>query len=137
MTILAVDHGTTYIGLALSDPENIVARPLVVYTHTSGEQDAVRVAEAADNAGASLILLGAPTNALGEHLHKSTRTSRFASKLRKHTTLRIHLWDESDSTVRAHQILTTHHKRRKPPNISLHSIAAAVILQDFLDTHAN
>ena len=42
MKILAVDHGTTYIGLALSDPEGIVARPLPVYAHISRQRDAAR-----------------------------------------------------------------------------------------------
>lgn len=136
MTILAIDHGTTYIGLALSDPDNLVARPLDVYTHTSGKHDAARIVDAAHNEGASLILLGTPTNSSGDKLDTSTRINRFASTLKHHTAIPIYLWDESGTTVRAQKLLDAYKQRKKPSHISIHSIAAAVILQDYLDAHA-
>ncbi|MCH2539988.1 MAG: Holliday junction resolvase RuvX [Anaerolineales bacterium] len=137
MTILAIDHGTNHIGIALSDPDNIVARPLDVYTHTSGKKDAARIVATAQTKEASLILLGTPTNSTGEKVRTSTRINRFASTLQNHTVIPVLLWDESGSTVRAHQILATYKQRKKPSHISIHSIAAAVILQDYLDAHAN
>ena len=137
MTILAIDHGTKHIGIALSDPDRIVARPLAVYAHTSRKNDAARIVATAHQEDVSLIILGTPTNSAGEKVPTSTRTNRFASTLENHTAIPVLLWDESGSTVRARQIYAANNQRKLSSPISIHSIAAAVILQDYLDAHAN
>ena len=136
MRILAVDHGDAYIGLALSDPDGIIARPLPECSHVSRERDAATVARTAEREGASTILLGAPSDSDGEPGKATRRVVRFAAALKKHTSLPVIYWDESHTTIRAIQIARGLSVRTKRSSLSTHSIAAAVILQDYLDAHA-
>ena len=136
MTILAVDHGSTFIGLAISDPDHIVARPLAAFAHISRKEDAAHVAKTSKDTGASAILLGTPTDSQGTIVNCNTPINRFVAALKAHTPIPIYLWDESDSTFRAQEILGSRYSRQTRPNISLHSVAAAVILQDYLDAYA-
>ena len=137
MRILAVDHGEVYIGLALSDPDGIVARPLPEYSHVSRQRDAVIVARIAEREGASTILLGTPSDSEGEPGMATQRVIRFAAALKKYTSLPVKYWDESHTTIRAIQLSRGQSVRRKRSSLSTHSIAAAVILQDYLDAHAS
>ena len=136
MRILAVDHGDAYIGLALSDPDGIIARPLPEYSHVSRQLDAAIVARTAEREGASTILLGAPSDSEGEPGKATRRVARFAAALKKHTSLPVKYWDEPHTTIRAIQIARWLSARRNRSSLSTHSIAAAVILQDYLDAHA-
>jgi len=136
MKILAVDHGDVHIGLAICDASGIVARPLPEYLHVSRDQDAAAVALTARQAGAGTILLGAPTNSVGERGTENRKIRRFAATLKKHTSIPVKLWDESDTSVRAASLTRRRTARRKRKTYSAHSIAAAVILQDYLDSHA-
>jgi len=133
MRILAVDHGEIHIGLALSDPAGIVARPLPEHGHVSRGHDAAFVARTAKQEGVAAILVGTPTDATGDLGEAARRVRRFAAALKQCTPLPVHYWDESDSTTRATQISLQQPTQRKH---SIHSIAAAVILQEYLDAHA-
>ncbi|HJO33525.1 MAG TPA: Holliday junction resolvase RuvX [Anaerolineales bacterium] len=134
MRILAVDHGEIHLGLALSDQEGIVARPLPEHAHVSRWSDAAFVANTAKQEGVAAIVVGTPTDAAGDLGKAARRVRRFTAALKQCTTLPVQYWDESDSTTRATQI-SSHQSRRR--NHSIHSIAAAVILQDYLDAHAS
>jgi len=105
--------------------------------HVSRQSDAAAVARTAEKEDACLILVGIPTDSLGEQGPAGRRVRRFAAALRKYTSLPVKYWDESDSTVRASQLCRILSTRRKTPSLSTHSAAAAVILQDYLDTHAS
>ena len=133
MRILAGDHGEIHIGLALSDPAGIVARPLLERAHVSRRHDAAFVAITAKQEGVATILVGTPTDAAGDPSKAARRVRRFAAALKQCTPLPVHYWDESDSTTRATQISLQQPTQRKH---SIHSIAAAVILQEYLDAHA-
>ncbi|HCU98190.1 MAG TPA: hypothetical protein DGM69_02460, partial [Chloroflexi bacterium] len=47
-------------------------------------------------------------------------------------TIPIAFWDESDTSIRANQLQTKKNQSRQ----SIHAISAAIILQDYLDTHS-
>lgn len=136
MKILAVDHGLAHIGLAVSDPEGIVARPLPECRHVSRQLDAVMVASTAEKEGASIILLGAPTDSAGLPGNAARRVRRFGAALQKHTVLPVKYWDESHTSIRAAEFVRSKSSRKHTTSNITHSIAAAFILQDFLDAHA-
>ncbi|MFQ5410534.1 MAG: Holliday junction resolvase RuvX [Anaerolineales bacterium] len=128
MRHLAVDHGTRRIGLAASDESGVVARPLGVIRHVSRAQDAERVAASAAELGAVVIIVGLPRDSMGDIGPQARHVLRFVEALEKVTPLPVRLWDESYSTATARSI-----RRRGGRGQPLDALAAAALLQDFLD----
>jgi len=131
MRFMAIDHGTRHIGIAISDPTGIISRPLSTILHTSTKKDIQVITEITKSEGVDKIILGLATDSRGSSMQATKRNRRFIAALKHSTKLPLLFWDESDSTMRAHQITKSSRSTK-----SIHSIAAAVILQDYLDTHA-
>lgn len=137
MRILAVDHGQKRIGLAVSDETGTLARPLLVLKHIARAIDAAAVSAHAQEQGAAQIIVGASYNEEGELNPAGQSAARFAEALRLQTELPVLLWDESLTTQDARLVrLTTGAGRRKRSG-HLDDVAAAVLLQNYLDTHSN
>lgn len=132
MRILAVDHGQSRIGLAITDASGIVARPLKVIYHTARKQDAESVAATAAKNGADLIVIGLPTDSNGRIGPAASTVQRFGNFLKTITDIGVEYWDESYSTQRARELLRPNRRSAKQ---SVDAAAAAVILQDYIDTH--
>ena len=137
MRILAVDHGQKCIGLAISDETGTLARPLMVLKHVARAIDAAAVSAQAQEQGVAQIIVGASYNEEGELNPAGQSAARFAEALRLQTELPVLLWDESMTTQDARQVrLATGASRRKRSG-HLDDVAAAVLLQNYLDTHSN
>lgn len=126
--VLAVDPGERRIGLALSDPTRLLARPLQVLAHVSRPQDAQAIAEAAERHSASLILIGLALDQEGEAGPQARKALRLAEAVRSATDLPVETWDESGTTRMAIQ--------QGGDDDLLDARAAAFILQDYLDARA-
>ena len=135
MRILGVDPGEKKIGLALSDPTGLVARPLTTLTHTSRDDDAAHVAALAAEHRAEMILIGHALDAAGEPGPQARRAERLAEAIRQHTALPVDLHDESYSTQAAHQAMRASGKNRRARREQVHAVAAAALLQSYLDAH--
>lgn len=126
---MAVDPGEVRIGLAISDPLGVVARPLKVIEHTSRGDDAQRVAEEARLQGAELILVGVALDQDGQVGAQARRNLRLVRAIKEHTELPVRTWDESGTTRRAIEI--------GGEDDALDARAAAVLLQEYLDVQAD
>lgn len=133
MRILAVDHGEKRIGLALSDPTATIANPLTVIQHVSRAIDAAQVAALAAEHGAGLIVVGQSFDEDGRPNQAGRRAARFAEALRQQTGLPVELWDESFSTQTARAARLQMGVSRKKRAGHLDELAAAVILQSYLE----
>lgn len=133
MIALALDPGERRIGVAISDPEGRHARPLTVVEHASKDQDLARVAEVAARFGAEVIVVGLPLNMDGTAGPGARRARRFAAQLKHRVGAEVHLWDERLTTFEADQQMVeaglSPERRRELRD----AVAAAVILQDYLD----
>ena len=119
MRVLGVDFGLRHLGIALSDEEGILARPLRVLHVTSVRQAPAAVAEVAAEADAETIVVGVPLGLEGEERREEVRrVQRFAHALRKVSGLDVFLTDESLSSREAE---------------GEHARSAAIILQRWLD----
>ena len=146
MRILGVDHGERRIGLAISDESELLARPLTVLIHRSRVQDASAIAALAAAEGAGRIVVGLPVSpsaSAGEG-SQARRVRRWAAALGEAFPMPIEFWDESHSTAEAAAIrgdATGHRARRRRRRKAVHAqeaedaVAAAVILQSYLDAH--
>jgi putative Holliday junction resolvase len=137
MRILAIDYGSTRIGLALSDPTGTLARPLPFLPAKGDAKLAREIAEMAKKQEAELILLGLPRNMDGSSGEAAIRVQAFAAALRQATAIRVQLIDERLSTVQASRQLQEAGKNTRQQRGQIDSEAAAVLLQGYLDTQQN
>jgi putative Holliday junction resolvase len=134
MRVLAVDHGQKNLGLALSDETGSLARPLGVLAHISKLVDAAQVAERAVVLEAGLIIVGVSYDEAGEPNAAGRRAMNFAEILRQQTDLPVELWDESLTTQDARAARIASGAPRKKRAGHLDDVAAAVLLQNYLDS---
>jgi putative Holliday junction resolvase len=133
MRIMAVDYGHVRFGLALSDESGTLARPLLVLPHASRVVDAAQVAELAVTHAAGQIVVGVSYDEDGRLNTAGHTAARFAEALRQQTALPVLLWDESLTTQDARAARLAMGVSRKKRSGHLDEVAAAVLLQNFLD----
>jgi putative holliday junction resolvase len=133
LRILAVDHGEKRLGLAISDPTGMLAKPLMVIEHVSRMIDAAQVAQIASQNQAGLLVIGQSFNEEGDPNPAGRRAARFAEVLRTQTQIPIVLWDESFSTQDARALRVELGVGRKRRSGHLDDLAAVMILQSYLD----
>ncbi len=131
---LGIDHGEKRIGIAISDETGTMARPLTIVRHVSKADDARRVVEVALTNGVGLIVVGQSTNEAGLPNLSGLRALRFAEVLRTMTELPILLWDESMSSQDAKASRLASGASRKKRATPVDSLAAAIMLQTYLDS---
>lgn len=136
MRILAVDPGEKRIGLAISDPTGTIANPLRVLKHVSRPIDAAAIAQIAQENEAGRIVVGQALDDEGEPTPASKRSERLAEAIRLQTELEVELWDESDSTQTARAARIEMGVARRKRRGHLDDLAAAVILQSYLDSQS-
>ncbi len=133
MRILAVDYGHKRIGFALSDETGTLAKPLYIVPHVSRVVDAAQVAERAASHDAGLIVVGVSYDEDGQLNTVGHSAARFAEALRQQTALPVILWDESLTTQDARAVRLAMGASRKKRAGHLDDVAAALLLQNYLD----
>jgi putative Holliday junction resolvase len=109
---------------------------LTVIQHISRAIDAAQVAALAAEHEAGLIVVGQSFDEDGRPNLAGRRAARFAEALRQQTSLPVELWDESFSTQQARAARLQMGVSRKKRAGHLDEMAAAVILQSYLDAHS-
>jgi putative Holliday junction resolvase len=137
MRILAVDHGQKNLGLALSDETGMLARPLTIFAHVSKLVDAAQVAAQAVEHAAACIIVGVSYDEAGDPNAAGRRAMNFAEILSTQTDLPVELWDESLTTQDARAARIASGAPRKKRAGHLDDVAAAVLLQNYLDNHSS
>ena len=137
MRILAIDHGSARIGLALSDPTGTLARPLPFVPVNKGDVKLAReIAALAAREQAELILLGLPRHMNGSLGEAAAKVQAFATALGHATKIPLKLIDERLTTVQASRQLQEAGKDTRKQRGHIDSEAAAVLLQGYLDSQA-
>ncbi len=133
MKILAVDPGEARIGLAISNEDVTISRPLTTLKHISRPENAARIAALAQEQGCSLIVVGTPLDSDGLVGPRARASLKLVDALRSVSTIPVETWDESGSSQEADQLVLTLGTSRKKRAVPKDALAAAIILQDFLD----
>ncbi len=134
MRILAIDPGEKRIGLAISDPSSTIASPLTVLKHVSRPIDAAAIAELAHQNQAGMIIIGKSLDEDGSPTPSSRRADRLAEAIRQQCDIPLTTWDESFSTQVARQARIEMGTSRRKRTGHMDDLAAAVILQSYLDS---
>jgi len=130
--ILALDVGDRRIGIALSDTTQMIATPHSVYTRVGWGPDVKHIQKLYNDHEAVLIVCGLPRNMDGSVGFQAEKVQSFAGQLEK-AGLPVVFQDERLSTVSAHQALIEGGMRRDDRKGTVDKVAAAVILQTYLD----
>ena len=93
-----------------------------------------KVAVAVKEAGAELLVVGLPKNMDGSEVESAQNARAFAQELEQLTGLKVFMQDERCTTVTAHNYLNNTNTRGKKRKSVVDSVAATIILQDFLDS---
>jgi putative Holliday junction resolvase len=138
MRLLALDVGDRRIGVAVSDATGLIANPLAVIRRASKLEDFRRIAQLVRERGVEGVVVGHPLNADGSAGPQAQRVERYAIALAgalqaEGLDLPIVLWDEHMSTLRAQEVMIATGRKRKDRQMRIDAVAAAVILQDYLD----
>jgi putative holliday junction resolvase len=134
MRYLALDLGDRRIGVAISDTLGIVARPLEIFPRTSRERDAEHISALVRDLKIDGLVVGLPLNMDGSEGQQAEWVRDYTAALSAKLEVPVDFWDERLSTDQATEILRA--QGRAPDKAHLDDVAAAVILQSYLDAHA-
>ena len=130
--LLGLDVGEKRIGVAICDETQTLARPLLTLNRASKKEDFARIATLCREHSIEKVVVGLPKSLRGEEGPQAQRVRRYAIELQAALNLPIDFWDERFSTAEARDLIIGHALTRKN---EIDAIAAAVILQDYLDGH--
>lgn len=130
MRLMGLDIGEKRIGVALSDPDHILARGLRVVRRRSKEADMALMASLVEEHEVEKIIVGHPVRLDGTAGEQARRIESYAAELGAALGVPVVFWDESYSTRRAGEAMIDAGRGRKERRERLDAVAAAVILQD-------
>jgi putative Holliday junction resolvase len=122
MRILALDHGTVRMGVAMSDPSGTLATPLPVIEPPEPRG----VAELVDEHGVERVVVGLPLHLSGEEGSQAALARSFCAELEAMLSIPVETYDERLTTRMADAT------RRAGAGAARDSIAAAHLLEDYL-----
>ena len=134
---LAVDHGDSRIGLALSDPMGLFAQPLATLENKGYKQAASDVLSIAAINDVRQIVVGLPLELDGSKGPQARKVDKFTKQLRRsieasEREVVVHQWDERMTTVAAERIIAGSKLKDSERSGALDRVAAALILEGFL-----
>jgi putative Holliday junction resolvase len=131
MRYLAIDYGDKRTGLAICDPAETIASPLAVI---EGQKDLTKkIAEVVRTENVEAIVLGLPLNMDDSQGFQAKKVLQFADRLKKLLDIPIHFQDERLSSFSAEQKLASAEFTRGKKKKRLDAVAAAQILEAFLE----
>ena len=131
---LGLDLGSVRIGVATSDPGRVIASPYDVIARGKDHAvDHAAIAAAVAESAADVVVVGLPRNMSGKETAAAQAVRAEADELRAALDVPIVFWDERLSTVTAQRSLIAGGVRRKQRKGTVDKVAAAVILQSWLD----
>ena len=133
MIIMSVDLGKARTGIAVCDKTEFLASPYTVIFEKSPKKLPERIAQAAIDTKAELIVVGLPKNMDGSEGESARNARAFAAELQEITGIETVMQDERGTTVTAHSLLNTTNTRGKKRKNVVDEVAATIILQDYLD----
>jgi len=148
MRSLGLDVGDRRTGVAISDPEGILALPLAVIDSRDEETTIADILKFVQQYQVERIIVGLPRSMNGDIGEQANKVTAFTERLRNviatlnevkgkqsHLTrVSIQLWDERLSTVAANRLMTEAGVKRNKRKSQRDAVAAAFILQGFLDS---
>ncbi len=132
--LVALDLGTKWIGVAVSDEQQIIATPVRTIERKSWKKTLVAVKDILAEFDAVGLVIGLPYNSDGTESEMSQAVRRLARNFSLSLTIPIVLQDERVTSYEARQRLWARGVELKDTKSLVDSEAAAIILSDFLSS---
>jgi putative holliday junction resolvase len=134
MRIMGLDYGERRIGVAMSDLFGWTAQGVEVIDQKLVKDAMGRIAELIKHYEVESIVVGLPKNMNGTVGPSGEICIAFAEQLRQTLTLPVKLWDERLTTVSAERTLLEADVSRRKRKLVIDKMAAAILLQSYLDS---
>ncbi len=134
MRVLGVDYGKKRVGLAISDGLGLTARPLEVVPRRNAVQ---RIAQVRDELPFSLVVIGLPTGLSGSEGESAAAARELGREIAEELDVRTVFVDERFTSRMAESALLEAGLKRQARKETIDSVAAAIILQTYLDHAGN
>jgi len=133
---LGIDYGEKRVGIAISDPMEVVSTPLETIDNTSRDRCVARIAELVRDREIGGIVVGLPLHMNGTEGERVHRTQAFVLSLKGSVSVPIEWWDERMTTAAVNRMLIQAGTRRERRKEVVDKLAAQQILQAFLEARA-
>lgn len=134
--IMALDLGEKRIGIALSDPSGTIATPHSTLKRTSRKADFAHYQALIAQHEVGRVVVGLPTKLDGQDSQMTRWVRDYAADLVTHIAVPLVLHDETFTSNMADAALRERGFGRKKRQDHIDAVAAAIFLQDYLETHA-
>lgn len=131
--LLAVDYGEKRIGLALSDPMRIFAKPLKIIPNSTPEEVVSLLKQVISEQQVGKLIIGIPWSLEGTETAKTTETKEFLTLLSERLDIPIIGWDERFTTDDANDLLKEMGMDWKKARTVIDAMAACLILKRFME----
>ena len=131
--VLGVDYGSSRVGLALSDPQKIIASPLDTLTNNGNDRLKKKLLELIKEKNVEYIVIGLPIGLKGQETSQTKIVREFAEEIRS-LALPVYFQDERLSSLSAKKSLIEQNVKTGHNKSFIDSTAAAIFLQQFLDS---
>jgi len=133
MRILALDHGTKRIGVAVSDETKTIAQPLEYIPAEPFAGFLERLRQLIREKEIDLILIGLPRNMDGSYGPAAEKVQSFVAALKDAVVIPVTTLDERLTSAQANRVLIQGGVRRDKRKEKVDKMAAAILLQSYLD----
>ncbi len=131
---MGVDYGDKRIGIAFTDPLNIICSPYEVYLNI-GEADALNhLDKLIKENNVDEVAMGLPLNMDGSEGERAALHRAFGEKLAQISNVKVHFIDERLTSAEAEEFLIQSGVRREKRKEIIDKIAAQIILQSFMNS---
>ncbi|MBB6675849.1 Holliday junction resolvase RuvX [Cohnella lubricantis] len=137
MRIMGLDYGDKRIGVAMSDLFGWTAQGVEVIERKKEGDYLDRIRELVREHEVESIVVGLPKNMNGTIGPRGEICMAFAEELRQTLSMPVHLWDERLTTVAAQRTLLEADVSRRKRKLVVDKMAAAILLQNYLDSRQN
>jgi len=133
MRYLGLDIGDRWIGVAVSDPSGKLASPLTIIGRTKDMADLEAIGSIIEQNDVGRIIVGLPRSMNGSLGRQAEKVQEFTDQLRRHVEVPMEFRDERLTTVSANRLMRESSTKKSKTKARDDAIAAALILQSFLD----
>jgi putative holliday junction resolvase len=136
MRILAIDHGTKRVGVAISDETATIAQPLEYIAAQPSAKLLSRIGDIVTQRDVHEVVVGLPRNMDGTCGPAVETVREFVAALQQVLAVPVKTWDERLTSVQANRFLIESGVRREKRREKVDQTAAAILLQSYLDRAA-
>lgn len=131
---MGVDYGDKRIGIAFTDPLNIICSPFEVYKNVGEEDALVHLNKLIKEYNVDEVAMGLPLNMDGTEGERAIKHRAFGEKLAQISGVKVHFVDERLTSAEAEDFLIKSRVRREKRKEIIDKIAAQIILQTFMNS---